>query len=86
MQVSEQQSLGVAKKQHDTAAVRLKQATAEMDARLAQVGLLLNPYHSAAALFVCLCVCLSLCVCVPACLCLCVCACVCECLCVEKSG
>ena len=50
MQEGEQQRLGVAKKQHDTAVVRLKQATAEVDARLAQVGLLLNPYHSAAAL------------------------------------
>ena len=86
MQVSEQQSLGVAKKQHDTAAVRLKQATAEMDARLAQVGLLLNPYHSAAALFVCLCVCVCLSVCVFLPVSVCVCACVCECLCVEKSG
>ena len=47
MQVGEQQSL--AKEQHDTAAAHLKQATAEADARLAQVGLLLNPYHSAAA-------------------------------------
>ncbi len=53
MQVSEQQSLGVAKEQHDTAAVHLKQATAEADARLAQVCLLLNPYHAAAALCMC---------------------------------
>lgn len=68
MQASEQQSLGVAKKQHDTAAELLQHATAEADARLAQVGLLLNPYHLAAALCVsvsvCVCACLYLCVCV----------------------
>jgi hypothetical protein len=78
MQVSEQQSLGVAKKQHDTAAGLLQQATVEADARLAQVGLLLNSYHLAAALCVwlCECVCLSVCLCVGVCSCVCVCVCV----------